>query len=265
MTVHAPVVTFLPMTPWVQRLLVANVAVFLAMQVVPEFQRAVPWLLFQPRTALVMPWTFVTYMFLHGGWGHLLFNMLALFFFGARLESRIGSAHFLRLYLASGITGALLSLVFSPAPIIGASGGVFGVMYGFAHFWPRERVYIWGVLPVEARWLVIGTTALALFGGFAGAQRGIAHFAHLGGYVGAFAYLWVLERRQGAARRDWQKRVDAPAGPAIERIPDVDLARIHPVNRDEVERIITKARASGLGSLTNQERTFLSHFTGGTA
>lgn len=265
MTGCGTVVTFLRMTPWVQRLLVANVAIFLAMEVVPEFQRVVPWLVFQPRAALLMPWTFVTYMFLHGGWGHVIFNMLALFFFGTRLEARIGSRHFIALYLASGVAGALLSLLFSPYPIIGASGGVFGVMYGFAHFWPRERVYIWGVLPVEARWLVIATTAFALFGGFVGAQRGIAHFAHLGGYVGAFVYLWALERRQGAARRDWQKRVNAPAGPAVERIPDVDLERIHPVNRDEVERIIAKARASGLASLTNQERTFLSHFTGGAA
>ncbi|HEU5173506.1 MAG TPA: rhomboid family intramembrane serine protease [Gemmatimonadaceae bacterium] len=252
------------MTPWVQRLLIANVAVFLAMLALPEFGNLFPYLAFQPRGAFVRPWTFITYMFLHGGFGHLLFNMIALYFFGSRLELRIGSAHFIQLYLASGITGALLSMVFSPgAAIIGASGGVFGVMYGFAHFWPRERVYIWGVLPVEARWLVIGTTALALFGGFAGTQRGTAHFAHLGGYVGAWVYLRVLTHRATASRRDWQKRVNAaaPAAARIVKVPDVDLSRIHPVNRDEVERILTKARESGLDSLTNQERTFLSHFT----
>ena len=254
------------MTPWVLRLLIANVAVFFLMSAAPGL---VPLdsLAFAPRAALVRPWTFFTYMFLHGGLGHLVFNMIALFFFGPRLESRIGSPHFIALYFAAGFTGAALSMIFTPmAWIIGASGGVFGVMYGFAHFWPRERVYIWGVLPVEARWLVIGTTAFALFGGFTGAQRGTAHFAHLGGYVGAWAYLWYLTRRLTAAGRDWQKRVNAPVGKVESlHIATIDLDRIHPVNRDEVARIVEKAKASGVESLTSQERTFLAHFTGGTA
>jgi membrane associated rhomboid family serine protease len=256
------------MTPWVQRLIIANVAVFFAQQMLPQFATLWPHLAFYPPGALLRPWTFVTYMFLHGGLAHLVFNMLALYFFGVRLEMRVGSSHFIRLYLAAGIAGALLSMVFSRyAGIIGASGGVFGVMYGFAHFWPRERVYIWGILPVEARWLVLGTTALALFGGFTGTQRGVAHFAHLGGYVGGWIYLHLLERRQGKARREWQQRVNAPAPEAqkLSRVPDVDLSRIHPVNREEVERIITKARASGMESLTSQERTFLSHFSGDVA
>lgn len=262
----APSLPSLAMTPWVQRLLIANVAVYFAMTLLPQFGQLWLHLAFTPRAALLQPWTFITYMFVHGGLGHLVFNMLALYFFGSRLEMRLGGAHFVRLYFASGIAGALLSMVFTPyAAIVGASGAVFGVMYGFAHFWPRERVYIWGVLPVEARWLVIGTTALALFGGFSGARRdGVAHFAHLGGYVGAWLYLWILERRQSASRRQWQQRVSAAAPEArrIVKVPEVDLERIHPVNREEVERILAKARASGLESLTNQERTFLSHFTG---
>lgn len=262
MTAAGMAVSFHRMTPWVLRLLIANVAVFFLMQAAPEM---VPLqnLAFSPRAALVRPWTFLTYMFLHGGLGHLVFNMIALYFFGPRLETRIGSGHFIRMYFAAGITGAALSMIFTPAAwIIGASGGVFGVMYGFAHFWPRERVYIWAILPVEARWLVIGTTAFALFGGFSGAQRGVAHFAHLGGYVGAFAYLWYLTRKLTASRRDWQQRVNATVGtvePA--HIPAIDLERIHPVNRDEVARIVDKAREGGVESLTNQERTFLSHFT----
>ena len=254
------------MTPWVLRLLIANVAVFFLMSAAPGL---VPLdaLAFSPRAALLRPWTFFTYMFLHGGLGHLVFNMIALFFFGPRLESRIGSPHFIALYFVAGFTGAALSMIFTPmAWIIGASGGVFGVMYGFAHFWPRERVYIWGVLPVEARWLVIGTTAFALFGGFTGAQRGTAHFAHLGGYVGAWAYLWYLTRRLTASSRAWQRQVNAPVGKVESlHLGTIDLERIHPVNRDEVARIVAKAKSSGLESLTNQERTFLAHFTGGVA
>jgi membrane associated rhomboid family serine protease len=254
------------MTPWVRRLIAANVLVFL---VIASRAFPIPFdrLVLVPAMIPMRPWTLITYMFLHGGLGHIAFNMIALYFFGSRVELRIGSRHFILLYLISGITGALLSLVFTPyAPIIGASGAVFGVSFAFAYFWPRDRIYIWGVLPIEARWLVILTAGIAIFGGFTGAQGGVAHFAHLGGYVGGWFYLWWMDRRASAGRRAWQKKVSAPAGSVdARRIGSIDLDRVHPVNRDEVNRILDKIRASGLDSLTNEERTFLSHFAGQTA
>ena len=249
------------MTPWVRRLLVANAVMYLAIQVYPALFYA---LLLVPAMIPVRPWTLITYMFLHGGLTHILFNMLALYFFGSRVEARIGSRHFIWLYLISGIAGGLLSLVFTPrAFIVGASGATLGVSFAFAYFWPRDRIFIWGVLPVEARWLVIIYAAVDLFGGFSGAQTGIAHFAHLGGIAGAWAYLWWINRRLAAGRRAWQRKVTAPAGTVdSRRISTIDVSRIHPVNRDEVNRILDKINATGLESLTNEERTFLSHFAG---
>jgi len=251
------------MTPWVRRLLAANAVMYLASQAYPVLYNQ---LLLIPAQALVRPWTLVTYMFLHNptGLSHILFNMLALYFFGTRVEQRIGSHHFILLYLISGVAGGLLSLAFTPwARIIGASGAVFGVSFAFAYFWPRERIYIWGVLPIEARWLVILTAGVAIFGGFTGSQGGVAHFAHLGGYVGGWFYLWWMDRRASAGRRAWQAKVSAPAGTVdSNRIGTIDVSRVHPVNRDEVNRILDKIRASGLESLTSEERTFLSHFAG---
>ena len=122
--------------------------------------------------------------------------MLALFFFGPRVEERLGARRFLTLYFLSGISGAALSFVFSPtAAIIGASGAVFGVELAFARFWPRVPIYIWGVLPIEARWMIVGMTVLTLYGASSGGG-GIAHFAHLGGFLGAFIYLRFLECEQ---------------------------------------------------------------------
>lgn len=249
------------MTPWVRRLLAANALMYLASQVYPVLFYQ---LLLIPAMIPTRPWTLITYMFLHGGLAHILFNMIALYFFGSRVELRLGSRHFILLYLISGITGGLLSLVFTPrAYIIGASGAVFGVSFAFAYFWPRDRIYIWGVLPIEARWLVILTAGIAIFGGFTGAQGGVAHFAHLGGYVGAWFYLWWITRRATAGRRAWQAKVSAPAGTVdSRRLATIDLTRVHPVNRDEVNRILDKINASGLDSLTGEERTFLSHFAG---
>ncbi len=179
------------MTPWVLRLLMANGAMYLVTLSMPALVAA---LAFVPALALQRPWTLITYMFLHGGFWHLGFNMIALFFFGPRLEQRLGSRQFLVLYFASGVVGALLSLVFSPwAAVIGASGAVFGVLLGFARYWPRDQILIWGIFPVEARWMVAGLTVLALFGGFSGGGGGVAHFAHLGGFLGGWLCLKWFE------------------------------------------------------------------------
>ncbi|HJQ21539.1 MAG TPA: rhomboid family intramembrane serine protease [Gemmatimonadaceae bacterium] len=244
------------MTRVVRALLIANVAVFFIQMTQPGL---VSSFVFYPQLVLVRPWTVVTYMFLHGGFMHILFNMLALFFFGPRVEERLGSRPFTVLYFLSGISGALLSLFFSSAPIIGASGGVFGVMLAFAYFWPDAPILIWGILPVPAAILVVITTALALFGGFTGAQGGVAHFAHLGGFAGAFLYLKWLDRSR---RRFKQRAMSGPRvhDPRIQSWKSIDVKNVHEVNREELNRILDKIGKSGLGSLTEQERLFLSNF-----
>jgi membrane associated rhomboid family serine protease len=248
------------MTPWVSRLVIANVIAFGLQVLLPGFGSA---LTFVPWLTLSRPWSVITYMFLHGGVMHLLFNMLGLYFFGPRLEERLGSRRFVTLYFVAGITGALLSTIFSPrAALIGASAGVFGVMLGFATFWPRERIYIWGIIPVEARALVIITTAFSLYAGFSGASRGVADFAHLGGYAGAWLYLLFLDRTSD--RRTFARKMRAaPAPEVVRRIVRADELRldgVHELSREEVNRILDKISARGVGSLTPQERLFLSNF-----
>ena len=245
------------MTPAVRALLIATVGTFFFQITVPALADA---LVFVPRLVLVRPWSVVTYMFLHGGLAHLGFNMLGLFFFGPRVEERIGTRQFAIMYFLSGLTGALLSFLFSPgAAIVGASAGVFGVMLAFAYFWPHAPIHIWGVIPVPARVLVIVTTVIALFSGLAGAGRGIAHFAHLGGYAGAYLYLRWLGRSRTAFRRR------ATAAPVVldrsaADLRAIDLTSVHELNRDEINRLLDKIGAEGVGSLTAQERLFLSNF-----
>ncbi|GMV09596.1 MAG: hypothetical protein AMXMBFR55_13300 [Gemmatimonadota bacterium] len=253
-------------TPAVRLLLVATIGAYLLQLSVPGLTEA---LVFAPRLVLLRPWTIVTYMFLHGGLGHLLFNMLALYFFGPRVEALLGTRSFVTLYFASGVTGALLSMFFSGTPILGASAAVFGVMLAFAWFWPDERIFIWGVLPVPARVLVIGTTVLALFGGFSGSRDGVAHFAHLGGYVGAFAYLKLRTRGQRRFRQvaSAPTAARAPIGSTetrdVRTVPglgSIDLSTVHPVNREAVTRLVDKVAAEGVAALTERERAFLGNF-----
>jgi membrane associated rhomboid family serine protease len=246
-------------TPWVKRLLIANVLMYFVQQTVPMVQ---PLLEFVPDAILARPWTIVTYMFLHGNLWHILGNMLVLYFFGPRVEQRIGSERFFGLYMVSGTFGALLSFVLAPrVGIIGASGAIFGVMMAFARFWPRERIFIWGIVPIEARWLVIIYTVYSLYSGLGGSRGGVADFAHLGGYVGGFLFLIWMEQRQGTKR--FRKKA-VSASPARDTLANnwkkVNRDGVHAVNRDEVDRILDKINAAGIGSLTPQERLFLSNF-----
>ncbi|MEJ2542030.1 MAG: rhomboid family intramembrane serine protease, partial [Gemmatimonadota bacterium] len=136
----------MPLTPWVRRLLVANVAMFfLAQPGTPLYFT----LWFDPSAFFREPWTGITYQFLHAGFWHLGFNMLALYFFGPRLEERMGGGHFLAMYLGAGYMGALLSLPIG-GPMVGASGAVFGVLAAYAAIWPRTVIYIWAILPIQA-------------------------------------------------------------------------------------------------------------------
>ncbi|HLB00889.1 MAG TPA: rhomboid family intramembrane serine protease [Bacteroidota bacterium] len=247
------------MTRWVLRIIAANAVMFLLTSASPELERQ---LMFVPALALLRPWTAVTYMFLHANVGHILFNMLALFFFGPRLEAEIGEKRFLWLYFISGLSGAALSVLFAPqAAIVGASAAVYGVFIGFTYFWPRAMIYIWGIFPVEARWLVAGMTALSLFGGFSGDGGGIAHFAHLGGFLGGFLYLRAVYPRRLAAPA--QSRTEKPTidPGAVKRWKGIDAGSMHEINREEYQRIMMKLDSEGNGSLTPEEIGFLERFS----
>ncbi len=249
------------MNLWVRRLLIANVVVFAFTEfLAPQIR---PYLAFYPRFALTMPWGWVTHMFVHGGFGHIFWNMLGLWMFGSRVESRLTSRHFIRMYLVAGLTGALFSLVLSPeASIVGASGALYGVMICYAAFWPRERIYIYGILPVEAWLLVVLFTMFDLFSGVGQLQDGIAHFAHLGGFAGGYIYLTLLERNSPSRR--FRDKVDKVAPSTNKALKDgwknVNLDNVHQLSRDEVNRILDKISLTGYGSLTEQEKLFLSNF-----
>jgi membrane associated rhomboid family serine protease len=222
-----------------------------------------------PPAILFQPWGVFTYMFVHAGFMHILFNMIGLFFFGPRLEMQLGSKSFLNLYLLSGLGGAALSFVFAwQAAVVGASGAVFGVLLGFAYFWPRERIYIWGILPVEARWLVGVLAAVALYSGISGADSGVAHFAHLGGFVGGYAYLRWRKRKylqqwkpMATPKQTLEKSARRSRhGESMRRWKAIKVEDLHELNREEVERLLAKAKESGAGSLTPDERAMLDRF-----
>jgi membrane associated rhomboid family serine protease len=242
-------------TPWVKRLIAANIVVFFLQQTVPGLTGS---LVFVPGYILQQPWTLVTYMFAHASLTHIGFNMLSLYFFGPRVEERLGSKRFIVLYGISGIIGAILTTIFAPMnPILGASGAVLGVMFAFAKFWPTAQIYIMGIIPIEARLALILFGLYTIWSGFHGSRTNVADFAHLGGMVGAWGYLKWIDRKAGSFRKATVAKVGKDV---LGNWRKVNLQSVHEVNRDAVNAILDKISAKGLASLTPEERLFLSNF-----
>ena len=151
-------------------------------------------------------WQIITYAFLHstGNITHLLFNMLGLWMFGAEIERCVGPRRLLACYFASVVTAALSQLFIPilfgapPAPTIGASGGVFGLLLAYAFLFPTRKVIpLFPPIPMPA-WLFATLYAgVELFLGVTGTFSGVAHFAHLGGMVGSA--LVIMQWRQARA------------------------------------------------------------------
>ena len=151
------------------------------------------------------PWQLLTSSFLHANLTHLLLNMFALYMFGRDVERVLGSPRYLRLYVASVLSAAVVQLAVVsftapgyPYPTIGASGGVFGVLLAFAMLFPRRIVtLLFPPIPMPA-WLFVGVYGLVeLTNGVVGTEAGVAHFAHLGGMLGAFLLLRRWHHRRG--------------------------------------------------------------------
>lgn len=194
--------------PVVKNLIIANALIFLAMWLLPNVRIiangfcALYWF----GNPLFHWYQYITYMFLHGGFDHLFFNMFALWMFGRTLEYELGSKRFLVYYLICGIGAALIQMLVAwltgelGIVLIGASGAVMGVLLAFGVMHPNEVLIMFPIpVPIKAKWFVIGYAALELFYGATGQAAGIAHFAHVGGML--WGYLLLLYwKRKGAIR-----------------------------------------------------------------
>jgi membrane associated rhomboid family serine protease len=142
-------------------------------------------------------WTLVSYMFIHDGFMHILFNMLGLFVFGTQVERYMGSREFLLFYILTGTLAGLFSFLaywFTGGTftvLMGASGALFAVELAYAVFFPDSILYLWGILPLRAPIMVLGFTALELLFSVTGFQSGVAHFTHLAGFGFAWLYFRI--------------------------------------------------------------------------
>ena len=200
------------MPPVTQALLIANVAIFLLQDMAGA--QFFAWFALWPPGARGLPafepWQLVTYGFLHGNLTHIFFNMFALYMFGSDVERLFGARFYLQFYVACLVTGAAAHLAVAawmgapPAPTVGASGAMFGLLLAFGWYFPRRRVILlFPPIPMPARVFVTVYGLIELALGVTGTGRGVAHFAHLGGMLGGF--LMIQYRRGGFPFGPWRR------------------------------------------------------------
>jgi membrane associated rhomboid family serine protease len=187
------------LTPVVRALIVVNVGAYLLSLLAPGIE--IPLGLI-PAAVVQRLWIWqpVTYMFLHGGLLHILFNMLALWMFGVELERIWGSAFFLKYYMVAGLGAAATTIGVSLLPFafadamyvavtIGASGAVYGLLLAYGLYFPDRPIYIYAIFPIPAKYFVIIMGAISFLSSVSGTDGGVAHAAHLGGLLTGYLYL----------------------------------------------------------------------------
>jgi len=194
------------MPPLTRGLLIANGIAFLVLQ--QAGGSVIEWLaLWPPGSGLFLPWQVITYAFLHASLGHLVFNMFGVWMFGSALERVWGARRLAVFYTVSVLAAAaaqlaVTALAGSNVPTVGASGGLFGMLVGFAMLFPQRTVtLLFPPIPMPA-WLFVALYGLLeLTLGVTGSVSGVAHFAHLGGLAGGWCTIRYWRGQAPFARR----------------------------------------------------------------
>jgi len=183
-------------TPAVKQLLIVNTAAFVVATLMQAFGMGEPlrWLMLTPYavTHQLALWQLVTYLFLHGGFFHILFNMLTLWMFGGDLERQWGTRRFLFYYFLTGIGAGLCVVLVHPGslvPTLGASGAIYGVLLAFGMLFPDRQILFFMIFPIPAKFFVMILGAIAFLSALSMPGDTVSHVAHLGGLVIGFVYL----------------------------------------------------------------------------
>ncbi|HYM19385.1 MAG TPA: rhomboid family intramembrane serine protease [Candidatus Kapabacteria bacterium] len=233
-------------------------------------------------------WQPVTYMFLHGGFGHIFFNMFALIIFGPALEAAWGSRKTFIYYMLCGLGGGFAHLIISPmlggggGPLLGASGAIFGFLVAFGLIFPDQPIYLYFLIPIKAKYAVLGFILIEVMS--IPASDGVGHLAHLGGAVVGIIYILIdgggrgfFKRGVSTAANRWQNTGtqtksrrfiqddDATFDADFEEVASTKTMRGsnttatmgRVITQEDIDRILDKIAASGYQNLTAEERDIL--------
>lgn len=220
-------------------------------------------------TGLFRIWQPLTYMFMHGSFDHLFFNMFSLWMFGSALENFWGSKRFLFYYLVCGIGAGLLNMLVPGAHVsVGASGAVYALLLAFGMMWPNNYIYLYFLVPIRTKWFIIGMIVIELFEGIFRSTDGIAHFAHLGGMLIGFLIILYWKRHGGMTGdfsiKNWfnslkNRKKYTRYEEVYDKVPRSDEEYNYQKAQKErnIDAILDKVAKSGYESLSKEEKDFL--------
>ncbi len=262
-----------PLTPVVKKLMIINGIFFLCQQIFGIFYPGYIENLFGLNHVGFIQelklWQIITYMFLHGGWFHIIFNLLGLWMFAGELEQNWGSALFLRYYLIAGIgAGFFIALMnyllyvrngINPVTI-GASGAIYGILLAYGVTWPNRKVLLYFIIPVKIKYLVLVFGLIEFFGLLstaAGAGGNISHIGHLGGLLTGLLYFFLRIRRPKfgyASQRPGNENIFSRVLKKlrVKRKKKVIESRIQ--SKKIIDELLEKIARQGMSSLTAQEK-----------
>ncbi len=275
--------------PVIKTLLLSNLAVFLLLVLASFYSiNGIPIESIFLRVFALNPighgfriWQLVTYLFMHAGFAHIFFNMLALWMFGMELENTWGSRHFTIYYFTCGIGAGLANLLIAPlftstAPTVGASGAVYGVLLAFGFMFPDRPIFMFPIfIPIRAKYFVAIYMVIEIISVMNSDNGGVAHFAHLGG--AAVGYVMLLIDRQRLPFQNIFKRFRGPTGIRFQnntikpngngtedaKFYDIrDYGNQKPkteqqITQERIDNILDKISRGGYQSLTEDEKRIL--------
>jgi membrane associated rhomboid family serine protease len=274
----------------IRNIIIANVAVYLftllfqVQQFVANNFGLVPYNILTKGYV----WQLFTYMFVHGGFGHLFWNMFVLWMFGMEIENYWGKREFYKFYFITGIGSGLITLLFSAnsqIPVVGASGAIYGVLVAFAMLFPERQIYFYFLIPIKAKFFVAIMVVITFFSTLAPGTSNVSHLTHLGGlaigylYLSRYKLVAKLRRQTGSVNRLWPrlkfknpfrnlhfrprrkkqkqpKYAESPR-PAEPTPPPSNSYQAEETMREELDRILDKINSTGYDGLTEQEKSTL--------
>ena len=265
-----------PITPMVKKLLIINAAVFIVQFLANQFFPGVIEYFFglhhEGLTHQLKIWQLFTYMFLHGNFFHILFNMIALWMFAGDLEMQWGSKYFIRYYIYSGIgAGIFIAIMnqlvyaqYGANPVtIGASGAIFALLLAYGMTWPNREVLLYFLFPVKMKYLVIVFGLIAFFGTLSsasGAHGNISHIGHLGGIISGLVLIYYRRKGPSSSSRTGTRKKKNTGNFFSRMVHKQKMKK----KQNEIERrikakkiideLLEKIARTGMSSLTRDER-----------
>ncbi len=258
-----------PVTPVVKMLMIVNGAVFILQQLMdliyPGFMESAFGLSHSGFALQFMIWQPFTYMFLHGGWLHIFFNLFTLWMFGGEIENMWGGRKFLRYYIFSGIgAGFFIELMnyyvsskYGVYPVtIGASGAIYAVLLAYGLTWPNREVLLYFLIPVKIKYLLIGFGLMEFFGTLSsagGTGGGISHIGHLGGLIsGIIMFRSIKNQSRSSSSSKQEIFADRKKKARLKKKQNEIDTRIKA--KKIIDQLLEKIARDGMSSLTSEEK-----------